>query len=288
MIMIITEKALSGASTPISMVAESPGLESCSIDGERARGCRMNQEAQAATARHPTTRLAMILADLYRDSAPASQGGAEGRDPSPVPMDDAGGGRDTAASGTAESGRDISIGEILDRTRHAGFGFVAALLALVSIPLVGLTVPFGLAVAALGVQMVAGLSRPWLPGFIRRRRIAAATLETLSRRTTAWTGKMARVIRPRLPWLTVGPLWTLCGVGFVIQGLSLTLPIPGADWLFVVPIVLYGVGLLECDGLLILVCHIITLLQLVLAVVLWELIACGFADAYRWCVSVIG
>ena len=63
---------------------------------------------------------------------------------------------------------------------------------------------------------------------------------------------------------------------------------PGADWLFVVPIVLYGVGLLERDGLLILVCHVITLLQVVLGVVLWELIARGFADAYHWCASVLG
>jgi hypothetical protein len=189
---------------------------------------------------------------------------------------------DGAAGSPALTGGDITIGAILDQTRHAGFGFVAALLALVSVPLVGLTVPFGLAVAALGVQMVAGLPRPWMPGFIRRRRITIAAIELLGQRTARWTAKVGRVIRPRFTWLTAGPFWALCGVGLFIQGLCLTLPVPGADWLFVVPIVVYGVAMLERDGLLILACHVITLAEVVMCVVLWELIARGFADVCRW------
>ena len=99
---------------------------------------------------------------------------------------------------------------------------------------------------------------------------------------------MSRLVRPRLTWLTAGPFWTLCGAALVVQGLSLTLPVPGADWLFVVPIVLYGIGLLEDDGLLILMCHALTLVQIVTAVLLWELIARGFSEVYTYCVSTIG
>lgn len=243
----------------------------------------MKQQVAIASEERCATRLSTLLADLSRDAASEAAG-----DSSAAPTGDDSEPRVAPAGEQDCVSGGMSIGEILDRSRHAGFGFVAALLALVSIPLVGLTVPFGLAVAAVGVEMVAGLSRPWLPGFIRRRRITPAALDSLSRRAAKWTARMTRVIRPRLPWLTAGPFWTLCGVGLVIQGLSLTLPIPGADWLFVVPIVLYGVGLLEGDGLLILVCHVITLLQVVLGVVLWELIARGFADAYHWCASVLG
>ena len=250
----------------------------------------MEHETVISTAPQRTTRLATILADLGKDASPVRQACAAERaslsaqscstDTSAHPL--------PIADTSADLATDLSIGEILDRTQHAGFGFVVALLALVSIPLVGLTIPVGVAVAAAGAQMMAGLSQPWLPRFIRRRRITAVTLESLSRRTAHWTAKLTRVIRPRLPWLTAGPFWTLCGAGLVIQGLSLTLPIPGADWLFVVPIVLYGVGLLEGDGLLILVCHLVTLVQVVLGVVLWELIARGFADAYHWCAAVLG
>lgn len=103
-----------------------------------------------------------------------------------------------------------------------------------------------------------------------------------------WTAWMIRLIRPRFTWLTVGPLWALCGVGLVIQGLCLTLPVPGADWLFVAPIVLYGVAILEGDGLLILACHAITLSEVVMCVMRWGLIARGFTDVYALCASVLG
>ena len=102
---------------------------------------------------------------------------------------------------------------------------------------------------------------------------------------TRWTARMERFVRPRVSWLTAGPFWTVCGANLVIQGLALSLPIPGADWLFVVPIVLYGIALVESDGLLIIVCHAVTLTQVVLGVALWKTIAHGFAGVYGWCAS---
>jgi len=72
---------------------------------------------------------------------------------------------------------EIGIGEILDRARHAGFGFIAALVALVSIRLVGLTVPFGLAAAAVSVQIIAYPSR----GYWGLSVVGASPLRRLSR-----------------------------------------------------------------------------------------------------------
>jgi hypothetical protein len=69
---------------------------------------------------------------------------------------------------------------------------------------------------------------------------------------------------------------------------GVSLSIPGADWLFVVPIVLYGIGLLESDGLLMMVCHAVTLVQVVLGAALWKTIAHGFADAYGWFAKWLG
>lgn len=80
----------------------------------------------------------------------------------------------------------------------------------------------------------------------------------------------------------------VCGGALIVQGLSLSLPVPGADWIFVVPIVLYGVGLLERDGVLILLCHTLTLVQTVLAFVLWHWIANGFAEFYRYISPSVG
>jgi len=182
----------------------------------------------------------------------------------------------------------VTIGEVFDRAQHSGFGVVIALLAIVSIPLVGLTLPIAGAVAAIGTQMILRFPRPWLPRFLRRRTVSLTRLKSVSEQVARWSGGMQRVIRPRLTWLTRGPFWTLCGVGVALQGMALALPVPGADWIFVAPLVLYGIGLLETDGMLIAVCHALTLTEVVLAVVLSEIIVRGFADVLGWCARVFG
>lgn len=184
----------------------------------------------------------------------------------------------------------ITVGEILDRTRQAGFGFIAALLALIAVPFVGLSTPFGMAIAFVGGQMIAGLHSPWLPQRIRRHLVTMETLQWLGQRLARWTGGLEHIIRPRFPFMVAGPFWTICGVGMLIQGLglSLPLPIPGSNWIFLVPIILYGIGLLESDGLLIMVCHVITLIEVGLGVWLWELIERGLADACHWVAKLFG
>lgn len=182
----------------------------------------------------------------------------------------------------------ITVAEIFDHAEHAGFGVVIALLAIVSIPLVGLTLPIAGAVAAVGIQMIFRRPRPWLPRFVARRSVSVTRLQHVSARVERWTRGLARVVRPRVPWPLSGPGWVLCGIGVALQGLALGLPVPGADWLFALPLILYGIALLESDGLLILVCHVLTLAEVVVAIVLSRIIAQGFSDAYRWCAGALG
>lgn len=232
---------------------------------------------------HRTLRLSAILVQIREEAAPEVQDAAVGTTEATQ-----GGSRRRRRQARVRS--NITIGEILDRTRQAGFGFIAALLALIAIPFVGLSTPFGLAIAAVGVQMIAGLPRPWLPQRIRRRLVAMTTIDWLSQRLARWTKGVERIIRPRFTFMISGPFWTFCGLGLLIQGLALALPlpIPGSNWVFVVPIIMYGIGLLESDGLLIMACHAITVVEIALGVWLWELIARGLADAYRWFAGLFG
>jgi hypothetical protein len=179
---------------------------------------------------------------------------------------------------------DLTIGEILDRTRQAGFGFIAALLAVIAIPFVGLPTPFGMAVAFVGVQMIAGLPRPWLPRGLRRRHISLSTLRWVAPRLARWTAGLGHTVRKRFTFMVAGPLWVVCGVALLVQGLALALPlpIPGSHWIFIVPITLYGIGLLESDGLLILICHAITLVQAAIGFWLWEAIVHQLTASPRW------
>jgi hypothetical protein len=159
---------------------------------------------------------------------------------------------------------DLHLGEVIDRTHHAGFGDLCAFLALRAIPPIGVSVPFGIAIAVLGSQMLTGRATPWLPAFLRRRRVPPRGLRWLAERLARWTSRLERLIRPRYPGL-IHP--GLIGMALMFQGLGLALPlpIPGSNWLFIVPILVYAFGLLEDDGLLCLAGHLLTAILLVSA-----------------------
>lgn len=178
----------------------------------------------------------------------------------------------------------VTVGEILDRTTHSGFGFVIAFLALAAIPFPGVSFPFGIAVALGGLQIVAGRDRPWLPSRVRRHAVSMKTIGWLGRKVVAWTRGLEKLIRPRLPFLARGPLWTAIGAGVVVQGigLALPLPIPGTNWIFIVPILLYAIGLLEGDGLLLLAAHAVTAVELLLGILFWRPIYGAVAKVFAW------
>ncbi|HMQ15708.1 MAG TPA: exopolysaccharide biosynthesis protein [Phycisphaerae bacterium] len=151
----------------------------------------------------------------------------------------------------------VTIGELVDHAAQAGFGFVIALLALVSIPLPGFSLPFGLAIAVGAVQMIAGRRRVWLPARVRRFPLSQRTLGWIERRVCRWSRGLERLVRPRLAFLVNGPGWMTCGGGVLVLaiGLALPLPIPLSNLVFIVPLLVYAVGLLENDGLLVMLAH---------------------------------
>ncbi len=179
----------------------------------------------------------------------------------------------------------LTIGEMLDATAAAGFGFVVALLALTAIPFVGLSTPFGLAVAFIGAQMLIGRARPWLPARVRRVHLTVPAIDRIGRWLSRATRWMTHLVRARWPRLCGGGGGLgLVGLGLVVQGLGLALPlpIPGSNMIFLAPILVYAIGLLEEDGLLVLVGHVTTVVDLALGFAAWQVIAAAVAPVLRW------
>jgi hypothetical protein len=160
----------------------------------------------------------------------------------------------------------ITLGELVDRAAHTGFGFIVAVLSLLAIPFVGLSTPFGLAIALVGVQLAIGRKRPWLTARMRRRALSMTMLDRVLGILTRRTRWLARSTRPRWSPL-VSP--RLVGIAIILLGigLALPLPIPGSNLVFIIPLIVYAVGLLERDGLWIAVAHLGTLIDLTLVVV---------------------
>ncbi|HMG22622.1 MAG TPA: exopolysaccharide biosynthesis protein [Kofleriaceae bacterium] len=175
----------------------------------------------------------------------------------------------------------LTVGALVDKAAEGGFGFLIGVLALIAIPFVGLSTPFGLAIALLGGQLMIGRRQPWLPGRARRRPLTMTMLDRVLRllaRRTRWLARLSRrrwelVIQPRLIGL---------GIVLLALGLALPLPIPGSNLMFLIPLFMYSVGVLERDGLWIVLGYVGTLIDMALLLVFGATVVAVLERIWHW------
>jgi hypothetical protein len=185
------------------------------------------------------------------------------------------------ASDASLRARKISVGELVDKAAVAGFGFVVGILSLVAIPFFGLSTPFGLAIAILGLQMIGGKEHPWLPRWARRRELSISMLDrvaTMLSKRTRWLVKMTQ----RRHETMVAPKLVGAGITLLALGLALPLPIPGSNLVFLVPIFIYAVGLLERDGVWIALGHICLIVDIALVFVFGATVLAVLEQLWAW------
>lgn len=106
-------------------------------------------------------------------------------------------------------------------------------------------------VILVGVQLIIGLRRPWLPKFLARRGPHRRALVRFDRWFSPWLKRLEKLVRPRLPWLLDHRVAAVVsGVMLVLLGLLLGLPIPLTNGLFAGLLLLFALALLERDGAL--------------------------------------
>jgi hypothetical protein len=175
----------------------------------------------------------------------------------------------------------LTVGALVDGAAEGGFGFLIGVLALIAIPFVGMSTPFGLAIALLGAQLMLGRRQPWLPARARRRALAMTMLDRVLGLLSKRTRWLARLSRRR--WeLAIQPRLIGFGIVLLALGLALPLPIPGSNLVFLVPIFLYALGVLERDGAWIVAAHAWTLINLALLVVFGATVMHVLARLWHW------
>lgn len=150
----------------------------------------------------------------------------------------------------------LQLGRILQDLQQSAFGvflFVAILPAFIPIPGLGGAVS-GPLVILIGAQMLCGMRRPWLPGFIARRGPKRGTMHRFLERIDRPLRRLDRLLKPRMPGLLVPlPAHAFTGLLLVLTGLLLSLPIPLTNYLFGFQLLLVALALLERDGALMLI-----------------------------------
>jgi hypothetical protein len=167
---------------------------------------------------------------------------------------------DLEALHTRMKDRSLTLGELKQALKDRGSAMLLVLLALpfcfVAIP--GLSMPFGIAIGCIGACMAIG-REPWLPRFIMHRRLSTAWSNHLLTGAIKVARKLESFVRPRLDFLHAGPtMLRLIGLGVVIAslGLMLPLPIPFSNSIPAWAVVLLAIGLMEKDGLCVLLGHL--------------------------------
>jgi hypothetical protein len=178
---------------------------------------------------------------------------------------------------------DISIGDIVHLTQRAGFGFIMAFIAIVSVPFVGMSLPFGLAIASIAWQLLIGRKEPWLPQRVRNHLVSIRTIDIIALRIARLTKGMEKVLQPRLTFLTSGIMLRVLAFCILIQaiGLAAPLPIPGSNWFFIIPIVVFSVALMEEDGALVLIGYLLQIVQIGIVFIFWAAIKAPTIKAWH-------
>ena len=173
-----------------------------------------------------------------------------------------------------------TIGEIVDVFAEKGFAFAILMLALpTTIPIVppGLSAISGFPIAFLAVQLMLGLSRPWLPKWLRDKSVPTSELLKLFAKTLPALKRFERISRPRLLWAS-NWLQKAVGLLLVFLGLLLASPLPFTNMILSFAIILLCIGLFENDGIIVIVAIIIGIISIYLLAYLVDVSFTSFID----------
>ncbi len=146
----------------------------------------------------------------------------------------------------------VTLGDILNLSGERTFGFLFVLLSLPSalpIPAPGYSIPFGIVIFVLAIQLLIGRRRPWLPLSWQKKGFDLPQVQKLVGAGTPWLQRIEVLSRPRLtPVCTSYPGRVVIGIMIALMAVSMMIPIPGTNTLPAIGIFITGFGLLDDDG----------------------------------------
>ncbi|MCO6426561.1 exopolysaccharide biosynthesis protein [Nitrosomonas communis] len=173
----------------------------------------------------------------------------------------------------------MSVGEIKNSLQERGFGIFLAIAALpICLPIPvppGYTTFFSLPLFIFSVQMIWGMKSPWLPEWIGKKKINKKNLEKLITKATPWLRKIESYLHPRLTYISVHAWERIIGIFTFIFTIAIAMPIPLINFLPGCGILIMSLGLLNRDGLTIMVGMVVGTIGIGIALVVLALIWMG-------------
>lgn len=146
----------------------------------------------------------------------------------------------------------VTLEDILQIAGDSIFGFLFVILALPSalpVPAPGYSVPFGILMLVLAVQLIIGREKPWLPKKMANHRMKLETVQKFLKAGIPWLQKIEGLTRPRMTYICTSlPGRVIIGIAIALMSISMCFPIPFTNTLPAIGIFVTAFGLLEDDG----------------------------------------
>lgn len=183
--------------------------------------------------------------------------------------------------------RPVPLREVIFVLRNRAYLLLIILLALPFIqpvPLPGLSTPLGLAIVLIALRLSLG-QRPWLPMRIQRAKLPAGFFGKVLTFTAKLLRYLESVLRPRWPAITGTALINQLHAIVILTSaaiLLLPLPIPLSNLLPAWAIFLIASGLLERDGLFIVLGYVAFFIGALYFFLLGSFANEAFQQAWEW------
>ncbi|MDJ0795759.1 MAG: exopolysaccharide biosynthesis protein [Calothrix sp. MO_167.B12] len=163
----------------------------------------------------------------------------------------------------------VNLTDILLLAGERIFGFLFVILSLPSalpVPAPGYSIPFGVLMLILAIQLMIGAKTPWLPKKMAKHPIKLETVQGFLKAGLPWLRRIEAVTRPRLSYIcTTLPGKITIGIAIALMSITMMIPIPGTNTLPAIGIFVTGFGLQEDDGAISLAGLVICLMGAVLS-----------------------
>ncbi|NJL97246.1 exopolysaccharide biosynthesis protein [Candidatus Gracilibacteria bacterium] len=149
----------------------------------------------------------------------------------------------------------ITFGQFIQKISHKSFGVMLVVLAIPSalpLPAAGYSVPFGIILTVLAIQMILNKKYVWFPNWINNRSLPTSKDAKLLNGMVKFLEFFENLLKPRLKILSKGLFYRVLGILVLLCAISMIIPIPLTNTIPAFGVFLVGLGLLEEDGFFIL------------------------------------
>jgi hypothetical protein len=181
-------------------------------------------------------------------------------------------------------GEKLHLGEIVEAFGERAFGAVMLLFAIVNMlpwPPGGTTLT-GAPLLFLSAELAWSRDTLWLPRWIDRASVSRETFRKSSGRLMTLIRFSENLSRPRLYFLTGRLGQGLIGLACLVLSAILVLPVFGGNLIPAVAIGFFSLGIMQRDGLAVLLGWITTGITVAVLVFAWNLVLAGFRMGFDW------